>query len=490
MVSGLTAQSVAKLAATAALVLPWGLAGMASAPEEATSGAPGDPGETAAGAQSKNMRLVGQEALQARSAYQPTIEKQGGRFIAYVGHHAGEARNPLTGEVEPNGTSIVDVTDPADPRYLHHIPAHSGEDSAQMTQVCPGSELPQGEPGSFYLLRTNGNDGHEVYDVTEPASPELVSTVVSGLEGTHKNWWECSTGIAYLVSGVPGWAEDRMLQLFDLSDPADPVHIRDFGLPGSQPGADSSKVRTSELHEPLVFGDRVYLGYGTSANGVLQILDRDELLNGDYHPTRPTEADLREPQIGRLDWPDFQGVHSAIPLLGMEVTDFADFSSGSPRDFVAVVNESTSNECAEMHQFVHMTDITDASHPIVASNYYVDEENGQFCQRGGRFGAHSTQWNLTENHYRQRIIWVSYFNAGVRGLDVRNPYRPVEIAHYIPAVTENTALTGGKTVIQTNNVEVDDRGFVYIVDRANTGMHILYPTGTPRQIAGLPPLSG
>ena len=28
--------------------------------------------------------------LQARSAYQPTIHKQGDRYIAYVGHHGGQ----------------------------------------------------------------------------------------------------------------------------------------------------------------------------------------------------------------------------------------------------------------------------------------------------------------------------------------------------------------------------------------------------------------
>jgi hypothetical protein len=42
-----------------------------------------------------------------------------------------------------------------------------------------------------------------------------------------------------------------------------------------------------------------------------------------------------------------------------------------------------------------------------------------------------------------------------------------------------------KTAIQTNNVETDDRGYVYIVDRANTGMHILESTGEARAIAGL-----
>jgi len=32
-------------------------------------------------------------------------------------------------------------------------------------------------------------------------------------------------------------------------------------------------------------------------------------------------------------------------------------------------------------------------------------------------------------------------------------------------------------------VEVDERGYVYIVDRANTGMHILQLTGEARKAA-------
>jgi hypothetical protein len=40
-----------------------------------------------------------------------------------------------------------------------------------------------------------------------------------------------------------------------------------------------------------------------------------------------------------------------------------------------------------------------------------------------------------------------------------------------------------KRAVQTNNVEVDERGYIYIVDRANTGMHILELTGPAREIA-------
>ena len=40
-------------------------------------------------------------------------------------------------------------------------------------------------------------------------------------------------------------------------------------------------------------------------------------------------------------------------------------------------------------------------------------------------------------------------------------------------------------MIQTNNVDVDDRGYIYIVDRANNGMHILKLTGAAGRIANL-----
>jgi hypothetical protein len=331
------------------------------------------------------------------------------------------------------------------------------------------------------MLRTYGNLAHEVWDVTAPERPARVVTVVDKLKGTHKNWWECDTGIAYLVSGLPDWRIRRMTQVFDLSNPAQPVFIRNFGLPGQEPGS-SGDVPT-ELHGPISTGpkgNRVYFGYGTNKAGILQIVDRAKLLSG---PHEPSAQNLRAPEVGRFTLSSMNGAHTALPVLGMSLPEFAK-DKGAPRDFVFVINESLANECTEPRQFVFVVDVTDEKAPVGVSTFNVPSQPGDFCTRGGRFGSHSSNENQPPM-YAKRVIFVAWFNGGVRAVDIADPFHLREIGYYIPATTDKTdkrcikvgdAASAGercKVAIQTNNVDVDDRGYVYIVDRANTGMHIL-----------------
>jgi hypothetical protein len=341
-----------------------------------------------------------------------------------------------------------------------------------------------------------GNQAHEIWDVTEPAKSSLVTTVVTGLKGTHKNYWECDTGIAYLVSGPPQWRTNRMTQIYDLSDPAKPGFIRDFGLVGQQPGA-SEPVPIS-LHGAISTGpkgNRVYFGYGTNIDGVLQIVDRAKLLEG---PKDPTPENLLAPQIARLDLPPMHGAHTVFPVPGMEIGEFSKNLLGKVRDFVVITDEAIQKECLEGRQMVWFVDVTTEAKPFGVSTWTVPEKSGNFCSRGGRFGTHSSNESFTPIYYK-RIMFFAHFNAGVRAVDIRDPFNPQEIGYYIPAMNKNTVVletpasiqgaklpfteASKKAAIQTNNVEVDDRGYIYIVDRANTGMHILELTGHARDIA-------
>jgi hypothetical protein len=89
-----------------------------------------------------------------------------------------------------------------------------------MVRTCSGADLPKADKSKFYLLRALGTSGHEIWDVTTPEKPTHVTLIVNGLKDTHKSWWECETGIAYLVGGDPAWRTARMTKIYDLSDPA------------------------------------------------------------------------------------------------------------------------------------------------------------------------------------------------------------------------------------------------------------------------------
>src|SRR4029453_7795217 len=348
--------------------------------------------------------------------------------------------------VEPKRTSIVHFTDPTRPRYLKHLPGGAGvgeAGGAQMVRACNGSDLPNADKTKVYLLRATSSS-HEVYDVTDPSNPKLVATVISNLAETHKSYWECDTGIAYLVSdgtsfrtsvpSFPAWRAERMTQIYDLSNPANPVFVRNWGLIGQQPG--STGPVPQDVHGPISVGpkgirgvtERIYFGHGTGSDGILQIVDRKKLLDPAANGcppsanfrTNPTEDDLLCPQLGILFTSPTMGAHTTFPLLRQPVPELAAQAQNSVRDFVILVNEagggSGAGICTGNRQIVYVVDVSippgNEALPTIISNFYVPEKSGDFCNRGGRFGAHASSESFTELFYG-KLIFVSWLNAGV-----------------------------------------------------------------------------
>jgi hypothetical protein len=102
---------------------------------------------------------------------------------------------------------------------------------------------------------------------------------------------------------------------------------------------------------------------------------------------------------------------------------------------------------------------------------------GNYCTRGARFGVHSSEENF-RNPYYGKLTFLAYFTGGVRAFDIREPQAPVEVGFYVPESNANTNADG----YMTNNLEVDNRGFIYATDRDGSGLDILELRGKAKSI--------
>ncbi len=475
--------------------------------------------------ESKDMTLVGHVGLQGRGAYQPNVIKYpDGRTIAFSGLHSGPnlggvdgpLPNPLNGgALEENGTMIIDITDPKKPVETFHIPVAVKGGQAQMARLCLGSDLPGGTPGNVYLLRNiqgtaAQQSGYETWDVTDVHKPKFLAAV-RNLRSTHKDFWECKTGIVYAPGSLDAtygfalWKQSQSMLIFDWSNPnLPPKYLRTFGLPGGQPSG-TGPVPTS-LHGAIsahdhpnaagklvsgvdVIGNRIYAAWGVGSNGVIQILDRNKLLPPPYGAyggdiNNPTDAQLLSSQVGILYMSPDQGGHTSMPVFGIAPKSLQDVPQ--KRDIVVVTSEA--GNC-NSHHWGFILDVTTENSigvrqnpwqgPMMLSTLWVDPHSGEtyprgdYCLRGQRFGTHSVEENF-RNPYYGKLTFTAYFNAGVRTWDIRDPQGPVEVGFYVPAAPNNTYMT--------NNVEVDDRGFIIIVDRIGNGMDILKLDGRAQRI--------
>jgi hypothetical protein len=344
---------------------------------------------------------------------------------------------------------------------------------------------------------------------------------------SHKPWWECNTGIAYLPGSriVDDWRTTQSMVIVDWSDLGDPKYLRTHGLPGGQPSGTGPEP--PNLHGAIsahehpnaggmlarsatamdVIGNRVYLAYGVGGDGVMQVLDRQKLLPPPYgtfdgDPNDPTDAKLDSAQASIVYMSPEQGGHSSFPVFGMEPKSYQNFTEFQKRDIVLPASESTSNACNEAPHWSFVVDVTvensksgsvgppslDAEHnqwqgPMILSSMWVDPRAGEkyprgnYCTRGARYGVHSSEENFN-NPYYGRLTFLAYFTGGVRVWDIREPQGPVEVGLYVPESNANTLADG----YMTNNLEVDNRGYILAVDRNRSGLDILELRGKAKKI--------
>jgi hypothetical protein len=183
------------------------------------------------------------------------------------------------------------------------------------------------------------------------------------------------------------------------------------------------------------------IAYGSWRDGGLTIVDV-------HDPARPE-------LLAHRNWrPPFSaGTHSALPPLD--------------RDLLIEADEAVLEDCADGTKYVWVFDVREKRNPISIATFPVPSEQ-DYCNLGGKFGPH----NMHENRRgfeSSEIIFVTYQNAGLRVFNIANPFRPEEIAAFVPSPPPGLAPP---RPIASADVFVDRRGLVYLTD-AVCGLHIL-----------------
>jgi hypothetical protein len=425
------------------------------------------------------MRLVGYHDMQGRYALEIKTKSDAtnGNW-AYVGHvpntrDKAATMNPITGNNEWNGTSIFEISDPASPRLVWHIPNDVSANSRSASVVYD-----HGPEKRDYLARNSESPGSlkfQIFDITERTTDPSKIMLVAEITGTppnscgrgcggdfddsppapegagypaprsHKGFWSQSTGRFYTSSNEPGF-RSTIIQIWDLNDPRNPKFIGRAWLPGQKLG--EAGFEDGYVHHPIVDeqNNRLYAGFRHGSGQV-------------------AAWDISDPASPKLVWsydtsPPGRGPHTVSPIRYETVPNFD--GAGLPRTY-ALVTDEYGGECepGAIKSKAYMFDITHESHPMPVETYQVPV--GDFCTRGGGFGPHqhAEHVNSELNRFDDKVAFFAYLNAGIRAVDISDPYNLREVGYFIPKTN-----VAGSQPIQLTDVDIDHRGLLYASDRS------------------------
>jgi hypothetical protein len=108
------------------------------------------------------------------------------------------------------------------------------------------------------------------------------------------------------------------------------------------------------------------------------------------------------------------------------------------------------------HAPLRTWDVTDPTKPTILHTFELDEKTQPYHGDDVRFGAHQ----LRERVDKDCMLYVTWFAAGLRIVDINDPSNPIEKGYFIPQPT------AGKTTPWTNDVAKDDRGLIFVTDKS------------------------
>ena len=392
--------------------------------------------------EAKNMRLVGHSDLNGwGDAFQIRV-KNGICYVMGAGLYTSY------------GLTVLDVSNPSKPTIIKQIADPKSARSHKVliiddVLVCNVDKKPN-------IVDPDVKGGLKIYDNSNPRDPKFLKYVETDGNGIHRCVYDPVRKLLY-SGGFKNGCNGRILLVHDMKDPRNPVLIGEGWVPGQNEAAgeaptwdlDIVNKRQMDLHEAQPLGNYVTCAWRRGGYGMMDLTD----------PTRPKFMWRKNP-FETHGWSPAS--HTFIVPKGSE--------------FGVMLMETHSVNCAHPPAFAQFLDMRNPLDPITVSTfnpYPMDPltmrpQDMSWCQQGARYGAHNTwQWMQADD-----LLYLTWFNAGLRVVDWSNPFEPKELGYYIPAGDKQ------RFAPQTNEVFCDrDTGLLYISDRWGLGLHIVEYTG-------------
>jgi hypothetical protein len=402
----------------------------------------------------------------------------GGQVVVENGHaYIGHMKPPY-------GTSIVDVRDPTRPRIASTIKLPTDDSHTHKVRVVGDVMIVNVEQNDRHAIRRGQklNDaearlraelgrapseaelaralnvpenllpkirhviahgypygGFKVYDVVDKERPREIAYVHTHGVGVHR--FDMDSRYAYISTEMEGFV-GNILVIYEILEPARPIEVSRWWMPGQHvAGGETPHWRglSNRLHHALRFGDELWAAVWFAGIRVLDARDISHLKTVgefNYHPPFP------EP------------THTVAPVP----------VRWEGRQIAVAVDEEHDHVHGQLHGGLWFLDVEerDAIRPV--GMFHLSELESPFSRKAPRFGAHQFQERVADHR-----LYCTWFSGGLRMLDIKNPTTPEEIGYFIPE-----PVSGHKSPL-SNDVFVDQRGLVYLLDR-DSGFDILEPT--------------
>lgn len=283
------------------------------------------------------------------------------------------------------------------------------------------------------------NGGFKLYDVKDKAKPRLITSVKTGGRGVHR--YDMDENYAYISTEMAGYL-GAILVIYDIRNPSKVEEVSRWWLPGQHTAGGEKPTwsgRRHRLHHALRSGDHLWAGCWMAGPVIVDVSDitKPRTVGGfNYHPpfNEPTHT--------------FQVMPELI---------------GGRRIAIAIDEEDQAHTQEEMaqrrnrpHAALWVFDVSDVTNVKPLSMFQVSELESPWSRTApGRFGGHQFLERMKEG----TLAYCTWFAGGLRIVDLAQPDSPQEIAHFIPEPAR------GRAGPLTNDVDVDSRGIIYLVDR-------------------------